>query len=126
MGSETICILPISLFLVAMMPCVTTFDNSMDLASVLTNSTIPINDTTCSWCSHLLKGDTRAENGLVQDDQVMSDGNSLVYHCLVFYRFTLKTYMPWWMLHRGPRRGQGNLLGNWIFWPEYIDVLVYI
>lgn len=76
MGSETTCILPISLFLVAMMSCVTTFDNFMDLASVLTNSTIPINDTTCSWCSHLLKGDTTAENGLVQDDQVMSDGSS--------------------------------------------------
>lgn len=58
MGPETVCILPISLFLVAMMPCVTTLNNFTDLAPVLTNSTISINDTTCSWCSHLLKVDT--------------------------------------------------------------------
>lgn len=38
----------------------------------------------------------------------------------------LTAAMAWWMLHRALRKSQGNLLGIWTLWPEYMDVLVYV
>lgn len=113
-----------SLFWVAMMLCPATLNSFVDLASMLTTSTVSINDTTCSWCLHLFQGDPTAGHGLIQDDLVMPDGLvSLLVLVSIHHWSSLLSWHGgcstelWW--------SQGNLMGNWTLWPEYMDTLVF-
>lgn len=121
MGSETLCILPISLFWAAMRLCAATLNSFVDLASVLTTSTISINDPTRSWCLHLFWGHPTSGQGLMQDDLVMPDGNiclSLLglWSSLQLCHSGCSTEL-WW--------SQGNLMRNRTLWPEYRDTLLF-
>lgn len=94
-----------------MMLCPDTLNSFLDLASVLTTSTISINDTTYSWCLHLFQGDPTAGHGLIQDDLVRPDGNTPAWSC-IDSPLKLFAVMLWWVLHRAlmePRKPDGEL-----------------